>query len=38
MPNPLVFITGFTGFVGQNLKPYLAQDFELQGISRKVAL
>jgi nucleoside-diphosphate-sugar epimerase len=29
-----IFITGINGFVGQNLKPYLAQDFELVGISR----
>lgn len=30
-----VFVTGISGFVGRNLKPYLAQDFELRGISRK---
>lgn len=34
MHNPLVFITGVTGFVGQNLRPYLAKDFEAVGISR----
>jgi nucleoside-diphosphate-sugar epimerase len=34
MHNPLVFITGITGFVGQNLKLYLAKDFEMLGISR----
>lgn len=32
-----IFITGITGFVGQNLKPYLAKDFDVQGISRKEA-
>jgi nucleoside-diphosphate-sugar epimerase len=35
MHNPLVFITGINGFVGRNLQPYLAQDFEVVGISRK---
>lgn len=35
MNNVMVFVTGITGFVGQNLKPYLANDFEVQGISRK---
>jgi nucleoside-diphosphate-sugar epimerase len=30
-----VFITGINGFVGQNLRPYLANDFELGCISRK---
>lgn len=30
-----VFITGINGFVGQNLKPYLAQDFDIVCISRK---
>lgn len=35
MNNPKIFITGITGFVGQNLKPYLAKDFDIQGISRK---
>jgi len=29
-----IFITGITGFVGQNLKPYLAKDFKVLGISR----
>lgn len=29
-----IFITGMTGFVGQNLKPYLAKDFDVVGISR----
>jgi nucleoside-diphosphate-sugar epimerase len=29
-----IFITGITGFVGQNLKPYIAKDFEAVGISR----
>jgi nucleoside-diphosphate-sugar epimerase len=23
-----IFITGITGFVGQNLKPYLKEDFD----------
>ena len=35
MHNSKVFITGINGFVGQNLRPYLAKDFELRGISRK---
>lgn len=35
MHNPLVFITGITGFVGRNLQPYLAPDFDVQCISRK---
>ena len=35
MHNPLVFITGINGFVGQNLEPYLAAYFDIQGISRK---
>jgi nucleoside-diphosphate-sugar epimerase len=35
MNNPLVFITGINGFVGQNLKPYLANDFDISCISRK---
>ena len=35
MNNPTVFITGINGFVGQNLRPYLTQDFDIQGISRK---
>ena len=30
-----ILITGATGFVGQNLKPYLSQDFDLKCISRK---
>ena len=30
----IVFITGITGFVGQNLKPYLTNDYEVLGISR----
>lgn len=30
-----VFVTGISGFVGQNLKPYLISDFDVQGISRK---
>lgn len=30
-----IFITGINGFVGRNLKPYLAKDFDIQGISRK---
>lgn len=29
-----IFITGITGFVGQNLTPYLADDFDVVGISR----
>ena len=35
MNNSVVFITGMTGFVGQNLKPYLEKDFKVEGISRK---
>lgn len=35
MNNSIVFITGMTGFVGRNLKPYLARDFDVKGISRK---
>lgn len=35
MNNPLVFITGWTGFVGKNLTSYLKKDFNIQGISRK---
>ncbi len=30
-----IFITGITGFVGQNLHPYLSADFECVGISRE---
>lgn len=30
----LVFITGISGFVGQNLKSYLAKNFQILGISR----
>jgi nucleoside-diphosphate-sugar epimerase len=29
-----VVITGISGFVGQNIVPYLADDFEIMGISR----
>lgn len=29
-----VLITGITGFVGTNLKAYLAEDFEIKGVSR----
>ena len=35
MHNPQIFITGINGFVGRNLQPYLAKDFDIQGISRK---
>ena len=35
MNNSKVFITGINGFVGRNLKPYLADSFDIQGISRK---
>ena len=35
MHNSKVFITGITGFVGQNLSLYLAKGFDVQGISRK---
>lgn len=38
MINKRIFITGITGFVGQNLKPYLAKDFDIQCISRKAKL
>jgi nucleoside-diphosphate-sugar epimerase len=34
MSNFKIFITGVNGFVGQNLAPYLAKYFHLQGISR----
>ncbi len=30
-----ITITGTSGFVGQNLRLYLAEVFEIQGISRK---
>lgn len=30
-----IVVTGINGFVGQNLKPYLASCFDVQGISRK---
>jgi nucleoside-diphosphate-sugar epimerase len=30
-----IVITGITGFVGQNLRPYLASDFDVRCISRK---
>lgn len=30
-----VFITGITGFVGQNLKCYLKNDFHIKGLSRR---
>ena len=33
--NNKVFITGITGFVGQNLGVYLAKDFNVKGISRQ---
>lgn len=33
--NIQIFITGIDGFVGQNLKPYLANDFKTIDISRK---
>lgn len=35
MLNSTVFLTGITGFVGQNLRPYLTPDFEVGCISRK---
>lgn len=35
MNNSIVFVTGINGFVGQNLSPYLAKDFNIKGISRK---
>jgi nucleoside-diphosphate-sugar epimerase len=34
MNNGMVFVTGITGFVGQNLEPYLAAYFDIQGITR----
>jgi nucleoside-diphosphate-sugar epimerase len=33
-----LFITGISGFVGQNLNHYLVKDFDVQGISRKKKL
>lgn len=30
-----ILITGINGFVGRNLQPYLAKDFDIKGISRK---
>ena len=30
MHNSKVFITGINGFVGQNLRPYLAKDFNIK--------
>lgn len=33
-----IFITGITGFVGQNLQSYLANDFDVVGISRTKTL
>ena len=33
--NKQIAITGITGFVGQNLSLYLADDFDLKGITRK---
>lgn len=35
MNNSSVLVTGMNGFVGQNLKTYLDQDFDVKGISRK---
>ncbi len=35
MNNSIVFITGITGFVGQNLSSYLANCFDVKGVSRK---
>jgi nucleoside-diphosphate-sugar epimerase len=35
MNNDQIFISGITGFVGQNLKTFLAKDFDIQGIYRK---
>ncbi|OOV20714.1 NAD-dependent epimerase/dehydratase family protein [Flavobacterium sp. LM4] len=33
--NKQILITGITGFVGQNLSVYLADDFDVKGITRK---
>jgi nucleoside-diphosphate-sugar epimerase len=30
-----ILVTGMTGFVGQNLRAYLAKDYDMKGISRK---
>lgn len=35
MEKQKIFITGITGFVGLNLNPYLRDNFELVGVSRK---
>lgn len=35
MEKQKIFITGISGFVGLNLNPYLRDDFEVVGISRK---
>lgn len=35
MNNSVVFVIGITGFVGQNLTDYLANNFDLRCISRK---
>jgi nucleoside-diphosphate-sugar epimerase len=33
--NKQILITGITGFVGQNLRSYLTEDFDVKGITRK---
>jgi hypothetical protein len=38
MHNPLVFFIRISGFVGQNLRPYLAQDFDKAYSERKIRL
>jgi len=35
MDHSTVFVTGINGFVGRNLRPYLAQDFDIHCISRQ---
>lgn len=32
-----IFISGITGFVGQNLNRYLENDFDIQGVSRSIS-
>lgn len=34
--NKQIFVTGISGFVGQNLSTYLTDDFHIKGIGRKI--